>query len=256
MIQSPPFSNLARVYDAIFDDVEYDDWCAFTLETIQALGWRHFGAGTSVLDLACGTGSSTLPYSERGFEIVGVDMSADMLEVAREKLPGVEFIQQNFLELNLESRFDLIICVFDSLNNLLESSDLEQTFARVLSHLKPGGVFAFDCNTPLGVAELWDDDRFEGEIVRDEGSARFLWTHRTLESGLGEVTARCWIMDAHGKLEQEFEEVHLERGYDRAELESMLKRVGLTDLHFCEYPDGAEVNDTSPRLWGFVRATN
>jgi SAM-dependent methyltransferase len=253
MIQTPPFSNLARVYDAIFDDVEYDDWCLFTLETIQALGWREFKPGARVLDLACGTGSSALPYAERGLQVVGVDMSAEMLEVAREKLPEVEFHQQNFLELNIKTRFDLIVCVFDSLNNLLEPSELEQTFAKILEHLEPGGVFAFDCNTPLGVAELWDDDRFEGEIVREEGSARFLWTHRTLENGLGEVTAQCWIMDAHGKLEQEFQEVHLERGYACAELEAMLKRVGFIDLHFCEYPDGAEVNDTSPRLWGFAK---
>ncbi len=254
MIQSPPFSSLARVYDAIFDDVEYDDWCSFTLETIQNLGWGELKAGARVLDLACGTGSSAIPYSQRGFQVVGVDMSIEMLNVAKEKLPNVSFHQQNFLELNLELRFDLIVCVFDSLNNLLEPQHLERTFARVLEHLKPGGVFAFDCNTPLGVAELWDDDRFEGEMVREEGSARFLWTHRILDSGLGEVTARCWIMDAHGKLEQEFTEVHLERGYEHAELEMLLQRVGFNDTHFCEYPDGTAVIETTPRLWGFARA--
>ncbi|NJK45725.1 MAG: class I SAM-dependent methyltransferase [Pleurocapsa sp. SU_196_0] len=249
MQNAQPFTSLARVYDAIFSDVEYDDWCAFTIDQL-ATDWAGATlepAEVRVLDLACGTGSSTVPYVGCGYAVTGVDLSAQMLEVAREKLSGVNFVQQNFLELTLPERFHLVTCVFDSLNNLTDAADLERAFARVYAHLESGGWFVFDCNTRLGVRDLWDDGRFEGEAITDGGSVRFLWEHEFLEeTGLGQVTATCWG-DGFS-----FSEVHLERGYDPAELSAMLERVGFADVRCVEYPDAAVPTPDSPRVWVFA----
>ena len=248
--RAQPFTSLARVYDAIFSDVEYDDWCAFTLEQLGE-AW----AGTSlepsavrVLDLACGTGASTAPYVGCGYDVTGVDASAQMLEVAREKLPLVEFRQQRFQALDLPRRFHLVTCVFDSLNNLTQAADLERTFARVWAQLEPGGWFVFDCNTRLGVRDLWDDGRFEGEVVTETGGVRFLWEHEFLpDLELGRVTASCWG-DGFS-----FTEVHLERGYDAEELSTMLERVGFRGVRCLEYPDAAVPTPDSPRIWVFAQ---
>jgi SAM-dependent methyltransferase len=245
-----PFSSLARVYDAIFSDIEYDDWCAFTLEQLNAdwAGETLEPSQVRVLDLACGTGASTVPYVGCGYQVVGVDASSEMLEVARAKLPEVRFVQQNFLELDLPQRFHLVTCVFDSLNNLTDPLDLERTFRRVLEHLEPGGWFVFDCNTRLGVRDLWDDGRFEGEVITDESSLRFLWEHEFLEDRqLGQVTARCWGEGFS------FSEVHLERGYDPTELNAMLERVGFVDVRCLEYPDAEPPTSQTPRVWVFAR---
>lgn len=244
-----PFSSLAGVYDAIFSDIDYGDWCEFTLSQIP--GW----AGETlepydvrVLDLACGTGSSTLPYVGCGYSVTGVDASAEMLAVAKVKLPDTRFVQQTFQTLALEGRFHLVTCVFDSLNNLTEPRDLLMTFERVYHHLEPLGWFVFDCNTRLGVRELWDDDRFEGEVITDAGSVRFLWQHEFLEeSQLGQVTAHCWGEGFS------FTEVHLERGYDAAELSAMLERVGFSNVTCMEYPDAAVPEPDSPRIWVFAQ---
>jgi ubiquinone/menaquinone biosynthesis C-methylase UbiE len=249
MSDAQPFTSLARVYDVIFEDVEYDDWCAFTLS--QIAGWegeRLEPSDVRVLDLACGTGASTLPYVGCGYGVTGVDASAEMLEVARQKLPGVRFVQQRFTELELPECFHLVTCVFDSLNNLTDPRDLAQTFRRVHQHLEPGGWFVFDCNTKLGVRDLWDDGRFEGEIIVEGGSVRFLWEHDFLEdSQLGQVTAHCWG-DGFS-----FTEVHLERGYDPAELSTMLGDAGFTDITCMEYPDAAVPEPDSQRIWVFAQ---
>ena len=131
---SKPFSELAKVYDLIFDEIEYDEWTEFTLETLRSLGCT-LKPGASVLDLACGTGSSSLPYLRRGFQVSGADFSAEMLSVARAKLPGVPLFAQGFTELALPQRFDLISCVFDSLNNLTDPSDLELAFEIGRAHV-------------------------------------------------------------------------------------------------------------------------
>ncbi len=251
--EKAPFSSLARVYDAIFADVEYDDWADFSLEVLSELGWFKRNSKTTLLDLACGTGNSILPYVQRGFLVAGADSSQEMLAVARAKLPNVQFYQQGFLELKLEQRFDLITCVFDSLNNLLELADLEQTLERIKAHLLPNGIFVFDCNTPLGVTNLWEDDEFIGEVQLETGSAHYHWTHQAQASNLGEVTAHIWMMDDQGALQEEFHEVHMERGYTSAQLEAALLKAGFLETHFVEYPDGEVVTDQTPRFWGFAR---
>ena len=244
-----PFSSLASVYDAIFSDIDYGDWCAFTLSQIpEWAGATLEPDQVRVLDLACGTGSSTLPYVGCGYDVTGVDASAEMLAVARVKLPDTRFMQQTFQTLALESRFHLVTCVFDSLNNLTHPSDLELTFERVLKHLEPLGWFVFDCNTQIGVRELWDDDRFEGEVITESGSVRFLWEHEFLGgTQLGRVTAQCWG-DGFS-----FTEVHLERGYDAAELSAMLTRVGFSNITCMEYPDADVPEPDSPRIWVFAQ---
>jgi ubiquinone/menaquinone biosynthesis C-methylase UbiE len=245
-MSSKPFSALAQVYDLIFDEIEYDEWTEFTLETLRGLGCT-LEPGSRVLDLACGTGSSSLPYVQRGFDVTGVDLSPDMLEVARAKLPGVPLFAQGFTELALPDRFDLISCVFDSLNNLTDPSDLELAFSRALAHLQLGAWFVFDMNTPLGVQELWDDDRFEGEVIVEGDSIRFQWTHRyDPESELGFVTARF------GRKLEHLEE-HAERGYWPSDLEPMLKRAGFKRIVFLEYPEGNVPTLETPRVWCFAQ---
>lgn len=254
-MNSEPFTQLARVYDAIFADVEYEDWCEFVLEVLTDLGWVGVSLepkNLRVLDLACGTGSSSAPYVERGFSVTGADLSESMLEIARAKLPGVTFHRQGFLDLHLETRFDLVTCVFDSLNNLTDPDDLGRTFSRVFDHLKPGGWFAFDVNTTLGVRELWDDDRFEGEVKTDDGPTHFVWTHQyDPATGFGHITAHCQVWTDDGL--REFTEVHVERGCDPGELVPFLEGAGFRDVCFLEYPDQAVPTVDSPRVWGFAQ---
>lgn len=243
-----PFSLLADVYDAIMDDVEYDAWTDFTLQLATDAGSlkkaRARGEQLRVLDLGCGTGNSSAPFVARGFEVTGLDASAQMLRVAQAKLPGARFVQASFTDFSLPGRFELAVSVFDSLNNLLEPTDLRRCGEQVRAHLNPGGVFIFDVNTTRGLRELWEDNRAEGWV----DDVYYLWEHSFDErTGLAQVVAYC------EKGSHSFTEVHFERPYDPPEVEALLRGAGFSSVRTLTYPDGDAPTSDSERIWVVAR---
>ncbi len=248
MQERPPFTALAAVYDAIMDEVEYDDWAEFILELLN----QENAKPKTVLDLACGTGNSTLPFVNRGYQVWGIDASSEMLEVARQKLPEVPFLEGTFSHFALPStmpqRFDLVTCLFDSLNNLLEPAALQVALERIYNHLEPGGWLAADLNTRLGVRELWEGDALEGVAITSEHQeVHYHWSHHyDPATELGTVQACCRMGD------REFLEQHTERGYDPDELQRMCLAAGFARVLLYEYPDFATPDEESPRVWVFA----
>ncbi len=235
-MQAEPFSLLAEVYDAIMSDVEYGAWADFILDVA-------LGAGSevrSILDLGCGTGNSSEPFIEAGLAVTGVDLSAEMLAVARTKFPEATFVQADFTAFKLSETFDLVVSVFDSLNNLLDPRDFRRCAERVLGHLKSGGLFIFDVNTTVGLRNLWEDDRAEGWV----DDVYYLWTHSfDEETGLAKVVAYC------EKGARSFTEVHLERPYDPAELRTLLAAAGFGKVQILTYPHGYAATGEDERIW-------
>lgn len=235
-----PFTELAEVYDTIMAEVEYGEWAEFIL---HLAGERGFETG-AVLDLGCGTGNALAPLAGRGLELHGVDASEAMLAVARGKLPSVRFTRATFTDFELRRRFELVISVFDSLNNLLTDEDFSVMAERVLRHLRPGGLFVFDANTPTGLRDLWEGGKAEGWA----DDVYYSWVHSYDErSGLATVEAFC---DHPGG---NFTEVHTERGYDAASLERLLLAAGFTSVECLQYPDGAPAAGSADRLWVVAR---
>lgn len=238
-MESPPFTRLASVYDAIMEDVEYEAWVDFLLAEAARRGFE----GGALLDLACGTGNATAPARRRGYDVEGLDASPQMLARARAKLPDVRFVQGDVRTFDAGRRYDLIYSVFDSLNNLLEEADLLAAFARVRAHLVPGGRFVFDCNTRTGLRDLWDGGLVEGRV----GDVRFRWSHAyDPATDLARVEARC-----EGP-EGPFVEVHHERPYDPAELRRLLGAAGFVDVEVVRFPDAAPATEDEPRVWAFA----
>lgn len=249
-MQRPPFTALAAVYDAIMADVEYDHWADFVLSYArdQELEVRR------ALDLACGTGGFTRELLAAGLNVTGVDGSADMLDVARERLPEVRFEAGDLRTFDLGEHFDLVTCVFDSLNNLLTPEDLGAAFARAAAHLRPGGLLACDLNTRLGVRELWEGDEVEGVAHAAGGQeVHYHWSHHyDAAQELGVVQAFCRVMGEGGEFE-EFVETHRERGYDPQDVAPLLGPAGFATWEIVEYPDYAEPGPRTPRVWVFAR---
>ena len=231
-----PFSLLADVYDTIMDDIDYEGWTDFILREANEVGWR----GDKILDLGCGTGNSAYPFFSRGFHVTGLDASPEMLAVAREKLPPVRFVEGDFTSFDLGETFDLVISVFDSLNNLLEPRDLLRTAERVHAHLAPGGLFVFDVNTTAGLRDLWESGRAEGWV----GEVHYSWDHTFDETtGIGTVIAYC---ERNGRA---FVEVHVERAYDPPELRELLTRAGFGEVEAMTYPTGKPPGEDEERVW-------
>jgi SAM-dependent methyltransferase len=100
----------------------------------------------NVLELGCGTGSM-LKHMQHNYEVSGLDTSSRMLSIARHKVPGAKLFRQDMVNFQIDDRFDVICCVFDSINHVRRFSDWKKVFARVRRHLSPGGCFLFDINT-------------------------------------------------------------------------------------------------------------
>ncbi len=223
-MKAAPYEFLAACYDRLMQGVDYGAW----VEYVSALVARFGGAVRRVVDLACGTGGSTLPWAERGCEVVGVDVSAEMLARARlkaaEKGLDIAFLQQDIRSLSLPEPVDLAVCFQDGLNYLLEAEDLLRAFRAVAGNLLPGGFFVFDLNYP---------DRAVGEVPGGEGLAAegdlVLSWRAGFEGKLWVVEVAGVFRDAAGA-RREFRERHVERIYGEEEVFPLLAEAGFTVL--------------------------
>ena len=220
------YEFLADSYDELTADVRYLAWADYLEKQFAkaAIPVR------TVLDLACGTGSLTAELALRGYEMIGVDKSAEMLAVAAEKcrdLPGEApiFLNQSMEKLDLYGTIDACVCCLDSVNYVTRPAALKRAFSRVHLFLMPGGLFVFDVKTPEAL------EAADGEVFLDETEDTYcVWRadysprRRILTYGMDIFRARedgTWDRG---------EEVHEEYAYTLEELEEYLREAGFADV--------------------------
>jgi len=135
------YKNLSEVYDLL--STNYDRFFEFIEEAIR----DHAANPRSILELACGTGNILRHFAGR-YEVSGLDISVSMLDQARKKLPDVPLFRMNMSDFSLYRKYDVILCMFDSINHILKYENWLKTFKCVRNHLNHGGIFVFDMNTP------------------------------------------------------------------------------------------------------------
>ena len=139
------FDSIADVYDELVAWAPYDEWVASLIERMQRYGLPR---GGTVLDAACGTGLSSIPFGRRGYRVTGVDRCEEMLAQARQKAEeaalDAAFVCADLLDMDVETRFDAAVCMHSGLDYFLDLNDLSCVFRSLRRHLKPGGLFAFD----------------------------------------------------------------------------------------------------------------
>ncbi|HJA34740.1 MAG TPA: class I SAM-dependent methyltransferase, partial [Candidatus Mediterraneibacter merdigallinarum] len=141
------YTSFASVYDTFMDNVPYSEWAQY----IRGLLLESGTEDGIVLDLGCGTGSLTELLAGYGYDMIGVDNSEDMLELAMEKRlksgHDILYLLQDMREFELYGTVRAVVSVCDSLNYITDPEDLVQVFRLVNNYLDPGGVFIFDFNT-------------------------------------------------------------------------------------------------------------
>ena len=221
------YDFLAGCYDQLTYDVDYSAWADY----IETHFRRRGLPGKTVLDLACGTGSLTRELADRGYEMIGVDLSPDMLAEAAEKNRDVDGIAPMFLcqsmdKLDLYGTIDACVCCLDSVNYVTSPKQLQKAFERVHLFLMPGGLFLFDINTPEKLMGL------DGQVFLDETEDTYcVW--RAEYSGRRRVCSYfmdIFRLDEETGLWDRGEELHEEYAYTPQELESHLRQAGFTDI--------------------------
>jgi len=179
----PSYDVYARFYDATQGD--RDEHAAYVRSLIE----RHNPGAHTVLELACGTGS-VLERLRPRYEVTGVDLSQQMLDIAARRLPGVPLHRADMTAVDLGETFDVVLCIYDSINHLTAFGLWEAVFDRARAHLEEGGVFIFDVNTERKLARFagqpaWPHWFADGNLclidVRDEGAGLFVWNLRVFE---------------------------------------------------------------------------
>ncbi len=159
------YTSFAAVYDTFMDNIPYEEWKSYLEELLKEYGVQD----GLVLDLGCGTGTMTELLAADGYDMIGVDNSEEMLEIAREKQikSGHEilYLLQDMREFELYGTVGAVFSICDSLNYITEPEELKQVFRWVNNYLDPGGIFIFDFNTEykyrevLGIRPLQNPER-------------------------------------------------------------------------------------------------
>ena len=218
------YENLAFSYDRLTNDVDYEATVDFYFQILDREGVKP----RTCADLACGTGSVTELLAKKGLQVIGVDLSEDMLTVASQKMgdfhPAPWFICQALQELRLPKAVDLAVCALDSLDYITDPHDCREAIRRIYKCLNPGGIFIFDVNTPEKLRAM------DGQVFLDEDDDVYcVW-----RGEFNEETNICsYGMDLFQRQgdywERSFEE-HCEYAYSQEQLTGFLKEAGFTHI--------------------------
>ena len=219
------YTDFASVYDELMDNTPYERWCDNIVKVLGEYGIRD----GLVLDMGCGTGSLTELLAAKGYDMIGVDYSEEMLNIAFQKREksghDILYLNQDMREFELYGTVRAIVSICDSINYLLEDEDVVTCFKLVNNYLDPKGIFFFDFNTNYKY-ETIIGDRVIAE-TRDDCS--FIWEEPD--------TFR------------RFQETHFQRGYTLEEMRGFIEEAGLVFLKAYDADTLEEVTPQSQRIY-------
>lgn len=217
------YTDFARVYDELMDEMPYMEWCRWIVDRLRENGIRD----GLVLDLGCGTGNMTELLYTAGYDMIGVDASADMLEQAARKKEeaniDVLYLLQEMEAFELYGTVRAVVCCCDCINYLTEPEALLRCFKLVNNYLDPGGLFLFDFNT----VHKYRDEIGDTVIAENREDCSFIWENTYDEdSRMNEYDLTLFLREADGRYGKHTE-THIQRGYELTEIKELLERAGL-----------------------------
>lgn len=212
-------------YGPDFADVYNTHWHSWTHTLWPWLGEAvrsRVPEPRSWLDLCCGTGALLKYVTDAGYEAVGIDCSPHQLEYAAQNAPDADLLCADVREFALDRRFDVITCLYDSLNYITDPDDVALALKRAAEHLSDRGVFIFDVNTRDGLEDRWN----RTATIREADRLIVMQSSFDAETERGTALITGFVRE--GDLWRRFDEEHVQRGYQAEGLEPMLDAAGLS----------------------------
>lgn len=231
------YDRLAPAYDALTADYCHGRW----LDALEALALRHGLRGRRLLDVACGTGKSFEPMLAKGYEVVGCDISEAMLARAAERAPHVRLLRADMRSLGRLGEFDLVTCLDDGLNYLLEREDLERALSSLRRNLAPDGIAVWDVNT-LAMYRT----SFAGDRLLERDGVFLAWrgdTSAQLAAGDPASVTVELFSPARDGLWERASSVHRQRHWPRHAVHAAAARARLRILAVHGQNPGALIDD-------------
>lgn len=218
------YHALAASYDRLTNDVDYEATVNFYYEILDREGLRP----RTAVDLACGTGSVTALLAEKGLQIIGVDLSEEMLTQAQQKAAELEnppmFLRQSLQNLYLPRGVDLAVCALDSLDYVTDPEDCRRAIRRVYKCLNPGGIFIFDVNTPEKLRAM------DGQVFLDEDENVYCVWRGEFDEETNICSYGMDLFQRRGNAWHRSFEEHREYAYSQEQLVNYLKQAGFTHI--------------------------
>lgn len=219
------YTSFSEVYDIFMDNVPYEEWADYLHELFREYGIEE----GIVLELGCGTGSLTEILAGQGYDMIGVDNSEDMLELAMEKRDqsghDILYLLQDMREFELYGTVRAVVSVCDSVNYIIEEDELVEVFRLVNNYLDPGGIFVFDFNTEYKYRELLGEQTIAE--VRDDCS--FIWdNYYDEEEEINEYELTLFVREGKDEgLYRRYQEEHFQKAYTLKKMRSLVEKAGL-----------------------------
>lgn len=241
------YGEFAIIYDKLInEDIDYNKIAKRIFQICEEYNINK----KDYLDLACGTGNVAINIADSFEDSCAVDLSEDMLTIAYDKFQqnniNCQFLCQNMSELSLGKKFDLITCVLDSTNYIVEDEDIQNYFKAVSNHLKDDGIFIFDINSYYKITQILGDNIY----TYDNDDIFYVWENQ-LEDDVVNMFLTFFVKDKNGY--RRFDEEHTERGYTESQIEELLENANLQVIKKFDGYNDKEVNDLSERILYIVK---
>ena len=240
------YGDFAYYYDMLTENVDYEERSNYISGLLAENG---VGKGI-LLDLACGTGTMSFLLSDKGYDVIGVDASEEMLSVAQEKKmesgKDIMFLCQRMEELDLFGTINAAICTLDSINHITDEETVRKAFSKVSLFMEDKGLFIFDVNTPYKHREILSDNTY----IYDLDDVYCVWQNSTdKETLLTEVSLDIFERDTEEDEDvyYRYSEEFSERGYELSEIEKWLSENKFEVLGIYEELTKNEVSEKTQR---------
>lgn len=256
------YTGFAEVYDLFMDNVPYQEWSHYLISLLE----EYKVSKGLVLELGCGTGRMTRLLAQAGYDMIGLDCSEEMLQIAKEKEWNADenvhegdgrkkldilYLLQDMREFELYGTVKAVVCICDSINYILEEKDLLTIFQLVNNYLDPGGVFIFDMNTIYKYREILG----ENTICENRGEGSFIWENfYDEEEHVNQYDLTLFIREqGEQDLYRKYEETHFQRGYELQTVQELLCKAGMEFVAMYDAFTREPVRGDSERIYVIAR---
>ncbi len=245
------YTGFASVYDLFMDNIPYDKWSSYVLDLLKEY---NINDGI-ILDLGCGTGNITEPLAKAGYDMIGIDNSDEMLNIALDKKYendlDILYLNQDMRSFELYGTVRAIVSICDSINYITSTEDLIEVFKLVNNYLDPEGIFIFDLNTIYKYSQIGDRT-----IAENRKESSFIWENTFFtDTNINQydltIFEKC--EDTLDNLYEKFEETHIQRAYSLEEIKAALKEGGLSFVTAYDAFTHNPVASTSERIYVIAR---
>ena len=240
------YGSFAYYYDRFMDNIPYDEWTAYLQKLLTEQGVKD----GLVLELGCGTGKVTRRLKACGYDMIGIDISEEMLEMAQNREnDGILYLHQDMREFELYGTVAAVVSVCDTMNYITEPEDLTEVFRLVNNYLDPGGCFIFDLKT----RHYYRTVLAENVFAENREDCSLIWeNYYDEENSLNEYDLTIYAETSDG-LYQRFEETHCQRAWGLEEIKNIINEAGMEFVTAYDAFTKNPVTEDSERIYVIAR---